>query len=911
MRLFLLKNTNGVVLGLSLTFLCLTNAWAQNGTIQGKVTDENGEPAAGASVIIIGTTRGTSVASDGSYSLNVSIGNIKIQFTGIGYKTITKEVSISAGQTMTIDVQLESGSTELENIVVSASRQPIRKIETSLSIDILDSKELSKQVAPTIGDALRFTPGVYVVSQRGRVRTNIIMRGFPENLGTEDKYTAMLIDGLPAFAGSGNAYDQFYTPDLNTERVEVVRGAAATLFGRNAAAGVYNVIFKTGGDQLHGAVEQTFAQAPFDSKAWMYRTDINLNGPITKDLKFNLGGFYMEDPGYRSQPGLDKGFQFRANLDYQAKFGNIRLYGGVRNLDLFNNIDIPYAIDGKSIIPGFDTRYTHWTPLFYGISYTRPTGVTATNIPGVPGDPNNVESGNVGVDNQRGNFSEGFNIGLRFNFDLGGGFSVQNHARYQTMDLGTKFLAAFNYINFASVPIFNSTGRRDLKDFINELIFKKTAKIGNSDHVFTLGGYLGTYTQNTRASGFFGALNLSDPANVTLATTFPGGFGIAAGVPMPVPGLFSTNVLRNTDLDATVTNTSIFFGDEMAFLDNKLKITLGLRYDWADLNLLNYLPKSANGLANGPQFPSLFTDERDFNIGSWSATLGINYLINENTAVYGNFVRSFRAPDEATFSPLARVPLESVINYANANASSPFAVNIDKPEIVTNGEVGFRTSFLKGDLTLDVAAFYTSITNRLISGFREVAPGDIRAISVSEGSIGIGGGELALVFSPSAVKGLTLRTNVTYQLSKFTKFPNFIYENVGRTTFDVTGNRVENIPSLIWNWSASYEREIASGFSAGLGLDGSLMADRYADEFNLIRLPNAYLMNGNLFVRKAFANKNAVTFSVRTSNLTDTDTILWWLDFAPIGNLINQNNLALQGVPFLPRRTFFSINYTF
>ncbi len=899
-------------------FLCLlmaismVSAYAQNGTVQGKIMDDEGQVAPGINVSVQGTTIGTIADANGSYSLSVPAGKQKLQFSGVGYKTVVQEVDVVAGQTTTVEVTISLGVELVSDIIVTASRQPIRKVEATTAIDIIDNQEIMKQTPPTIGDALRFTPGVYVVSQRGRMRTNIVMRGFPENIGSEDKYTAMLIDGLPAFAGSGNAYDQFYSPDMNMERIEVVRGASATLFGRNAAAGVYNIIMKTGGEKLKGGFEQTFSPAPYNGKVWMSKTDLNLNGAITKDLRFNIGGFYLDDPGYRKQVAFDKGYQIRGNFDYLGKKLTVRVYGGYRDFDLYNNVDVPFLPNGQEMFANYRNTHTNWTPIYNDINYTRPTGITDANLPG--GNANNVETGNVGVDNLRGNFTKGWNIGAKFNFDLGSGFSIQNHIRYQKMDVGAGSIIGFNYANLTTAQIFNSTGTRALTDLVNELVIRKEAKIGNSKHLFTLGGYLGYYEQKTRASGFLLFLNLVNPNNVNRAA-IPN-----TSVPFP-----PATILRNADLDGKITNSAIFIGDEMSFMDNKLKVNVGLRYDNTDLNILNYLPKSSTGLAAGTQFVSQFTDTRKVNIGAISATVGANYLFTENSAMYLNVVRAFRAPDEAIFSPLTRVPNESVINYANANPNSPYAVNIDKPERITNLELGYRTTAANGDLNIDIAGYFTSITNRLISSFREVAPSDIRAVAISEGSIGIFGSELALTYRPSSTPGLTLRSNVTVQASEYTDFKNFIFDN--RTTIpvaqrlrDVTSKRVKNIPGLIWNWGASYESQMDGLLNFSIGADGNYMADRYADEMNFIKLPNVMLINFNAGVKFKVSKDNTLAINYRMTNVFNNQKMLWMLDLVPVGTMFagtpgfgngGTNWQAVPGIPFLPNRSFITLTYNF
>ncbi|MCS7019110.1 MAG: TonB-dependent receptor [Cytophagales bacterium] len=902
---------------------------AQRGTVQGKVNDETGEPTPGVNVVVVGSSIGTAVKADGTYSLSVPAGTLQLQFSGVGYKTVVQSVSVKDGETLTLDVTINTGTSVLNDVVISATRQPVRKIEATTAVSVLNADELLRQVAPTIGDALRFTPGVFVASQRGRVRANIIMRGFPENLGTEDKYTTMLIDGLPAYAGSGNPYDVYFQQDLNVERIEVVRGAAATLFGRSAAAGVYNIVSKVGGEKTHGIIEQILSPSPSAKGGMMTQTGVNVNGAIAQKLRYNVGGFYLNDPGFRTQAGPDKGYQFRANFDYLLGRGSIRLYGTLRSIDLFNNVAVPVRVSDLKIDSRFTNRFTDWSDIWNSVNFTRPTGITAPTVPlfqgsteTISGNPNNIEQVNVGEANRRGNFGDVHSIGLRFNYDFGKGFSIQNNLRYQRAELGTKFITATAYTVPANNPsqlfanVFNSTGKRVMFDIIDELILKKEATIGSSKHVFTAGGYLGYYEQRALASGVFLASDLSD-GTVRLRTAFPGA----------IPGILTTNLLRGSDTFAEVTNTSAFVGDEAAFAADKLKLNFGFRFDNSNIKILHFLPKSANGQITGPLFVSNFTDRREVSIGAFSATLGINYLITPNTAVYGNFVRAFRAPDEQIFVNMLRgVPGQQpppeqlgpgLVNYRPIDTNNrPFLTQIDRPETVYNAEIGFRTSALNDDLSIDLAGYYTQINDRIISGFRDVAPGfPPQSTSISEGSVAIRGFEGSLTYTPSWAKGLLMRTSLTLQSSEFLSIPNGLRLTSVFTLpeAELKGKKIKNVPGTIWNFNVQYDRKFSKSFAAGLGIDGNYMANRYGDELNRFKLADVMLLNGNVFAKASLKNGNDIRVSVRISNLTDTQEILWLLDITNpiVATSAPTNASVIPGIPFLPRRTFFTVAYSF
>lgn len=89
-------------------------SFAQQKTVSGTVTDENGLPMLGASVIIKGTTTGTTTDFDGNYSINANTGDV-LEFSYVGYST----QSITVESSSKIDVQLAPDNA-LEEVVIVA-----------------------------------------------------------------------------------------------------------------------------------------------------------------------------------------------------------------------------------------------------------------------------------------------------------------------------------------------------------------------------------------------------------------------------------------------------------------------------------------------------------------------------------------------------------------------------------------------------------------------------------------------------------------------------------------------------------------------------------------------------------------------------------------------------------------------
>ena len=142
--------------------------------------------------------------------------------------------------------------------------------------------------------------------------------------------------------------DNLFRFDENIERLEVVRGGASALFGSNTPGAMVNLINKTGGDAFDGTMRATGATEG------LARFDLNANGPLGDDWRFNVGGFYRYDHGVRDPgfPGI-RGGQVKGSVTRLLSNGYVRLSAKViddRNqfiLDLpFVNPADPHYVSG-------------------------------------------------------------------------------------------------------------------------------------------------------------------------------------------------------------------------------------------------------------------------------------------------------------------------------------------------------------------------------------------------------------------------------------------------------------------------------------------------------------------------------------------------------------------------------------
>lgn len=218
---------------------------AQTGVLAGQVTDAgNGDPLASATVQALSGQRevaGALTDADGRFRLEVPAGTYAVVVTLIGYDTRrVNGVQVAAGGTRTLTIALIARAVALNPIVVTASRREEKRLDAPATVSIVDSEEIRQETAPTVIDHVKNEPGLDV-AQTGLQQSNVVARGFNNIFSgallvmTDNRYAQ-----VPSLRV--NAYNFIPTTDLDLDRVEIVLGPGAALYGPNAANGVMHLI---------------------------------------------------------------------------------------------------------------------------------------------------------------------------------------------------------------------------------------------------------------------------------------------------------------------------------------------------------------------------------------------------------------------------------------------------------------------------------------------------------------------------------------------------------------------------------------------------------------------------------------------------------------------------------------------
>ncbi len=288
-------------------FLFLQISYAQktktDANVVGHVINTEGDHIPFATVIVVGTTIGTTTGESGHYRLiNLPEGSLVIQAKSLGYKPKEAEVVLKSGETKVVKFELEKDVLGLEEVVVTANRNETNRKESSVIVNTITPKVFNITQSVTLSEGLNFCSGL-------RMESNCQNCGFSQVRmnGMEGPYSQILINSRPVFSGLAAVYGLELIPSNMIERVEVVRGGGSALYGSNAIAGTINLI---------------------------------LRDPINNSYEFDVGGQLVgvgiDNSG---KPAKDYNVQFNSSLVGANNKSGISIYGYYRDREPFDAND--------------------------------------------------------------------------------------------------------------------------------------------------------------------------------------------------------------------------------------------------------------------------------------------------------------------------------------------------------------------------------------------------------------------------------------------------------------------------------------------------------------------------------------------------------------------------------------------
>ncbi|GAB3571177.1 SusC/RagA family TonB-linked outer membrane protein [Hymenobacter daeguensis] len=324
-----------------LLFACfgfVPGAYAQTGSVSGKVTDSKNEGIPGATVLIEGTTLGSSSNVDGTYSIqNVPAGPHTLVMSFVGYNTVRRPVTVVAGQNTEVTAGLTENTTQLsEAVVVGYGTQ--RRQDVTGAVATVDSKQFVQGQVTNPEQLIQGkVAGVSITTAGGApgTGTTIRIRGNSSlNANSDPLY---VIDGVAVdkggINGASNPLSLINPSDIET--FTVLKDASATaIYGNRASGGVILITTKKGlqGEKLRVELNSqtgfaTVARRYEALSADEFRSLIRANGSPSQIATLGSANTNWQNEIFRTAGTYDNTVSLigsvAKNIPFRVSYGNL------------------------------------------------------------------------------------------------------------------------------------------------------------------------------------------------------------------------------------------------------------------------------------------------------------------------------------------------------------------------------------------------------------------------------------------------------------------------------------------------------------------------------------------------------------------------------------------------------------
>ncbi len=570
-------------------------AYAQTGVVTGKVLNPDGTPAGNVSISVTGSATEAVTDEDGTFQLEEAPGKHKLHIHAIGAQNRTVEVLINEDKTVTLsDIRLKKGNTDLEEVVIGASRQgyTAKKASSSLrlttpllevpqNIQMVTARALADQQVTSLSDgAIRNVSGATRLEHWGDMYARVNARG----------------SRLSAFRNGMNITTNWgpLTEDMAfVDHMEFVKGPAGFMMSNGEPSGLYNVVTKRPTGETKG--EAGIMLGSYN----LYRATLDIDGKLDKQgkLLFRLNGVAQNKGSFR-------------DYEYNDRYG---------------------------IAPVISYQLTDKTKLTVEYIYQR---AKMTNVgsyyvfakDGYATLPRNFTLGNPGIDPTIIN-DHNVNFNLEHRIDDNWKLTAQA-SLFSCQQTGSSMWTGADSLRAdgtVAVPAVSSSGK-----------IIRSVSIWDASNVMKFGQvYLnGDVTTGPVRHRILAGLDLADKQYYADWNTsqnldayekpfdvYNPDYGTPAnGLPNELfKARRNISLKERAGIYGTVTQTStgLYLQDELGFFEDKLRLTVAGRYTYVRTN--NY-----NTFTTGKKFTPRF---------------GLSYSIDRATAVYGLYDQTFVPQD--------------------------------------------------------------------------------------------------------------------------------------------------------------------------------------------------------------------------------------------------------------------------
>jgi iron complex outermembrane receptor protein len=289
-----------LLLAASICILLPITLCAQNiGIVKGKVSTTDDKAIAFVNVSIPALKKGVITSEDGTYLIQgVPAGEYVLRISHVGIKTQEQQIKVIADTALPVNVVMSEKASQLEEVVVNAQKGINHKIvavgkigvpvmDLPQGIAIVDEQVIKDQQAMRLSDVIKNINGVYLATERGSTQENFSARGYAFSSTNMFKNGARVNSGaMPEVSG--------------LERVEVLKGSAAILYGNVSPGGILNMVTKQPKFYKGGEISMRVGSYG------LYKPAFDIYGPVNARLAYRLNGTYEKANSYRDVVHSDR-----------------------------------------------------------------------------------------------------------------------------------------------------------------------------------------------------------------------------------------------------------------------------------------------------------------------------------------------------------------------------------------------------------------------------------------------------------------------------------------------------------------------------------------------------------------------------------------------------------------------------
>ncbi|WP_207493308.1 TonB-dependent receptor [Aridibaculum aurantiacum] len=318
-------------------------ALAQQQTVSGRVTNDQGEPVPYAVVMLRNTNRQTVADANGNFTIDASPGDV-LQVTSVGLATTTITVTSAS----TVNITMQRSLAELGNVTVGTRSIRRTATETAAPVDVIPVTRVMNQLGQVdINQILQFVaPSFNSNKQSGADGSDHVDPATLRGLGPDQ--TLVLVNGkrrhqsslvnIYGTRGRGNTgTDLNAIPAAAIERIEILREGASAQYGSDAIAGVINIVLKSSTNQLAANVMTGANITGYGSSLNSSKGKVIANTMDGEQVNANVNyGWSIKNNGFLNVTGdiLTKAKTHRPNYttlypdSYRNQFGDMSLTNG-------------------------------------------------------------------------------------------------------------------------------------------------------------------------------------------------------------------------------------------------------------------------------------------------------------------------------------------------------------------------------------------------------------------------------------------------------------------------------------------------------------------------------------------------------------------------------------------------------